>query len=105
MDACRPGGGSLSDPQWFQTAAAATMPQGVAPFGPGSRLAFPATCHIVENQPGDVEVIGIIDGYSQVHGRGLDAFDELITFDGRRFLTFNDTNTADIWRWVAMEKL
>jgi len=100
-----PGAGAMSDPEWFQTSASTLFPQAPAPMGPGNRLAFPAQCFIVENQPGDVEVIGLIDGYSQVHGRGLDAFDELITFDGRRYLTFNDTNTADIWRWVAMEKL
>lgn len=100
-----PGAGTLSEPQWFQTAAASTQPQGVAPFGPGSRLALTAQCHIIKNQPGDVQVIGILDGFEHVHGRGLDAFDELITFDGRRFIVWNDTNTADIWRWVAMEKL
>lgn len=97
--------GSISDLQWFQNAAAASMPQGPAPLGPGGRLSFTAQCHIVSNQPGDVQVIGIIDGFEQVHARGLDAFDELITFDGRRFLYFNDTNTADLWRGVAMEKL
>lgn len=97
--------GSIADGQWFHTSASADGPQAPAPLGPGARLAFPATCHIVENLPGDAEVIGIIDGFSQVHGRGLDAFDELNTFDGRRFLAFNDTNTAEIWRWVAMEKL
>ena len=100
-----PGAGTMSDPQWFQNAASSLMPQGVAPFGPGSRLALTAQLHIIKNQPGDVQTIGIIDGYEHVHGRGLDAFDELITFDGRRFLTFNDTNSADIWRFVAMEKL
>ena len=95
----------MSDPQWFQNAASTLFPQAPAPLGPGNTLAFPGSCFIVENFPGDAEVIGLIDGYSQVHGRGLAAFDELITFDGRRYLTFNDTNTADIWRWVAMEKL
>ena len=97
--------GSMSDPEWFQNAASARMPQGVAPLGPGARLALTAQLHIVKNQPGDVEVIGIIDGWEHVHGRGLDAFDEIISFDGRRFLVFNDTNSADIWRFVAMEKL
>lgn len=97
--------GTISDTQWFQNAAASSMPQGVAPFGPGLRLALTAQCHIIQNLAGDVEVTGIIDGYEHVHGRGLDAFDEIITFDGRRFLVFNDTNTADIWRFVAMEKL
>lgn len=100
-----PGAGSMADDEWFNTAASSLMPQGPAPFGPGGRLAFPAQCHIVQSQPGDCEVIGIIDGYEHVHGRGLDAFDELITFDGRRYLVFNDTNTADIFRFVAMEKL
>jgi len=99
------GAGAMSDPQWFQNAASTLFPQAPAPLGPGNTLAFPGSCFIVENFPGDAEVIGLIDGYSQVHGRGLAAFDELITFDGRRYLTFNDTNTADIWRWVAMEKL
>ena len=97
--------GSMSDPEWFQNAASARMPQGVAPLGPGARLALTAQLHIVKNQPGDVEVIGIIDGWEHVHGRGLDAFDEIISFDGRRFLVFNETNSADIWRFVAMEKL
>ena len=97
--------GTMSDERWFQSAAAPTMPQGPAPLGPGSRLALTAQLHIVRNQPGNVEVIGIIDGWEHVHGRGLDAFDEIISFDGRRFLVFNDTNSADIWRFVAMEKL
>lgn len=100
-----PGAGTLSELQWFQNSAAATMPQGPAPLGPGGRLSFTGRCHIIATQPGDTQVIGFIDGYEQVHGRGLDAFDEIITFDGRRFLVFNDTNTSDIWRWVAMEKL
>ena len=97
--------GTMSDPEWFQTAASAKMPQGPAPLGPGSRLALTGQLHIIKNQPGDVEVIGIVDGWEHVHGRGLDAFDEIISFDGRRFLVFNDTNSADIWRFVAMEKL
>lgn len=98
-------GGSMSEDEWFQNAASTSGPQAPAPFGPGGRLALTARCHIISNQPGDVQVIGYIDGWEHVHGRGLDAFDELISADGRRFLTFNDTNTADIWRWVAMEKL
>jgi len=97
--------GTMSDPEWFQNAASAKMPQGPAPLGPGSRLAFTGQLHIIRNQPGNVEVIGIVDGWEHVHGRGLDAFDEIISFDGRRFLVFNDTNSADIWRFVAMEKL
>ncbi len=97
--------GTMSDPEWFQNAASAKMPQGVSPLGPGSRLALHAQLHIIRNQPGDVQVIGIVDGWEHVHGRGLDAFDETISFDGRRFLVFNDTNSADIWRFVAMEKL
>ncbi len=97
--------GTMSDPEWFQNAASAKMPQGVAPLGPGGRLALTAQLHIIKNQPGDVQVIGIVDGWEHVHGRGLDAFDEIISFDGRRFLVFNDTNSADIWRFVAMEKL
>ena len=101
-----PGAGAISDPQWFQTTASSLGPQGVAPYGPGNRLALTAQCHIVKNQPGDVQVLGILDGFEAVHGRGLDVFDELITApDGRRFIVFNDTNTSDIWRWVAMEKL
>jgi len=97
--------GTMSDPEWFQTAASSKMPQGVAPLGPGARLALTGQLHIIRNQAGDVQVIGIVDGWEHVHGRGLDAFDEIISFDGRRFLVFNDTNTADIWRFVAMEKL
>ena len=97
--------GTMSDPEWFQNAASAKMPQGVAPLGPGERLALTGQLHIIKNQPGDVQVIGVIDGWEHVHGRGLDAFDEIISFDGRRFLVFNDTNSADIWRFVAMEKI
>jgi hypothetical protein len=100
-----PGAGTMSDPQWFQNAASGLMPQGPAPLGPGGRLALTAQLHIIKNQPGDVQVIGIVDGWEHVHGRGLDAFDEIISFDGRRFLVFNDTNSPDIWRFVAMEKL
>jgi hypothetical protein len=105
MDPFGTDSGTMTDREWFRNAASSSGPQGPAPLGPGSRLALTAQCHIVRNQPGNVEVIGIIDGWEAVHGRGLDAFDELISFDGRRFLVFNDTNTADIWRFVAMEKL
>lgn len=105
MDPFSQSAGTMSDPEWFQNAASGKMPQGVAPLGPGARLALTAQLHIIKNQPGDVQVIGVIDGWEHVHGRGLDAFDEIISFDGRRFLVFNDTNTADIFRFVAMEKL
>lgn len=90
---------------WFRTNQSTDGAQGPAPLGVNDQLHFTVQAHIASNQTGNAQLIGIIDGLEAVHGRGLDAFDEIVTEGGQRFLVFNDTNTNDLWRWVAMEKL
>ena len=79
---------------------------GVAALGTGSRLSFTCQVHIISELVGDVQIIGIVDGYEAVHGIGLTAFEEIET-EGltKRFLVFPDTNTTALNRWVAMEKI
>lgn len=98
---------SSSDTGWFENpnATGSAGVQGVALVGTGGRLTFLVEAHIVSNQVSDVQVIGIVDGFQACHGIGLTAFEEIITEAGRRFLVFNDTNSADAGHWVAMEKL
>ena len=97
VDAALPGGAGRA------TGSAGV--QRVALVGTGGRLTFLVEAHIVSNQVSDVQVIGIVDGFQACHGIGLTAFEEIITEAGRRFLVFNDTNSADAGHWVAMEKL
>ncbi|TFH66002.1 MAG: hypothetical protein E4G91_00385 [Candidatus Zixiibacteriota bacterium] len=77
--------------------------QGIGPLGLGSRLSFVVQPHIVANQTGDVQIIGILDGFEAVHGRGLTAFQEIVQASGKRYVVFNDTNGSALYRWVAME--
>lgn len=101
--------GSFEDDQaavgWFKSNQSTAGEQGVAPLGPGSQLHYTVQAHIIANNPDNAQPIGVVDGFEAIHGRGLVAFDEVETEAGARYLVFNDTNTADLWRWVAMEKL
>lgn len=100
--------GILSDNRlggWFQGSGAGGVP-GVSPLGTGNRMTLTVEVHIISNQINDVQVIGIVDGYEACHSIGLTAFEE-IERDAlaKRYLVFPDTNTADLKRWVAMEKV
>ena len=100
--------GSFEDDEtqgWFRTNQSSAGEQGIAPLGPGGQLHYTVQPHIISNQPDVSQPIGVLDGWEAIHGRGLNAFDEVATEGGQRYLVFNDTNTADLWRWVAMEKL
>ncbi len=78
--------------------------QGVSPFGTGAQMSLVVTAHIISNQTGDVQVIGYVDGYENVHGVGLTAFEEIESFQSAsRYIVFPDTNGADLGQWVAME--
>lgn len=100
-----PGGAFQDDhtQRWFITDDSTTQSQGPAPLGAGGQMHFTVQPHIISNQTNDVQLIGIIDGWENVHGRGLNAFDEIATAAGKRFIVFNDTNTSNLYRWVAME--
>jgi hypothetical protein len=89
---------------WFSSADGGSdgVP-GIAPLGLQNRASITVQPHIILNQPGDVQAIGIIDGFEAVHGRGLTAFEEIVQFNGKRYIVFNDTNSSDLWRWVGME--
>ena len=79
---------------------------GVSPFGTGLQMSLVVEAHIISNQTADVQVIGIIDGYSNVHGIGLTAFEEIESFmSAARYIVFPDTNGSDTGQWVAMEIL
>lgn len=99
--------GSFSEEEWFQTddQSDESGSQGPAPLGEQNQLHFRCLPHIISNQPGESQIIGYLDGWQNIHGRGLTAFDEIADEAGNRFLVFNDTNTTDVYRWVAMEKL
>jgi hypothetical protein len=89
---------------WFSSAnGGGEGVPGIAPLGLQNRASIVVQPHIVKNQPTDVQTIGIIDGYENVHGRGLTAFEEIVQFNGKRYIVFNDVNSGDLWRWVAME--
>lgn len=90
---------------WFTTNAGVANRgvQGVAPLGEGGRMSMVVQPHIVAAQTDDTQVVGIIDGYQAVHGRGLTSFEEIEQESGLRFIVFPDTNTGDLFRWVAME--
>ena len=97
---------SFEEDKWF-TADQTTFGnrQGPQPLGIGGQMHFTVQPHIVSNQPGDVQLIGLIDGFESVHGRGLTAFDEIQNQDGRRYIVFNDTQSSDLTNWVAMEMI
>lgn len=89
---------------WFATDRfAARAFAGVAPLGLGNRLSFVAQPHIIKSQTLDNQVLGILDGYEAVHGQGLTAFEEIVQFNGKRYIAFPDTNTGEQSNWVAME--
>lgn len=78
--------------------------QGVAAVGTGTQASFVVETHIISNQPGDVQIIGIVDGFSNLHGIGLTAFEEIESFQSAsRYIVFPDTNGSDLGQWVAME--
>jgi len=90
---------------WFMTPTASSSGvPGVSPFGTGQQMTLVVDAHIVRSQTGDVQVIGIVDGFSNCHGIGLTAFEEIETYlSASRYIVFPDTNGSDIGQWVAME--
>jgi hypothetical protein len=89
---------------WFQSAEGGTLGvPGIAPLGLQNRASIVVQPHIMKNQSADVQAIGILDGIEAVHGRGLTSFEEIVQFNGKRYIVFNDVNSGDLWRWVAME--
>lgn len=90
---------------WFSLPGGSALGrQGVSPLGAGAQMSMVVTAHIIANQTGDVQVVGIIDGYENVHGVGLTAFEEIESFNSAsRYIVFPDTNGADLGQWVAME--
>ena len=90
---------------WFDTADAANFSQGPAPLGTNNQLHFTVQPHIIANQTDDVQPIGIIDGFEAIHGRGLATFEEIETATGQRYIVFNDTDSAALNQWTAMEIL
>lgn len=89
---------------WFQAANGGSIGvPGIAPLGLQNRASIVVQPHIIKNQTADVQAIGILDGFEAVHGRGLTAFEEIVQFNGKRYIAFNDVNSGDLWRWVAME--
>jgi len=90
---------------WFWTADSTLGGQGPAPLGAGSQLHFTVQAHIISNQSDDVQILGFVDGWENVHGQGLAAFDEIATESGQRYIVFNDTDSTLLQDWVAMEML
>ena len=80
-------------------------PCGPAPLGIGGQLHFTVQAHIISNLVNDAQMIGIVDGFEALNGRGLTAFDEIQNQDGRRYIVFNDTQSGDLTKWVAMEMI
>lgn len=93
------------DKYFIADQATTVGPCGPAPLGIGGQMHFTVQTHIISNQPSDAQLIGYIDGFENVHGRGLNAFDEIQNQDGRRYIVFQDTNSTDITDWVAMEMI
>lgn len=80
-------------------------PCGPAPLGIGGQLHFTIQAHIIRNLTNDAQMIGVVDGFEAVFGRGLQNFDEIQNQDGRRYIVFADTSSADLVQWVAMEMI
>ncbi len=95
--------GSFNDDNWFETDAEAQMPQGIAPYGLGNQLHFTVQAHLISVKLNDCQMIGFIDGYENIHLRGLSDFDEIQSPDGRRYIVFSDTGSSVLYRGVAME--
>jgi len=90
---------------WFLTENLATGrgAPGIGLIGLNNRMSFVVQPHFIQGLTSDVQVIGLIDGFQAVHGIGLTAFEEIVEFQGRRFVVFPDTNTGILYHWVAME--
>jgi len=98
--------GSAGSEAWFGSdAGGGDGVQGVGPLGIANRLSFVVQPHIIANQTGDVQIIGIIDGFEAVHGRGLTSFQEIEQFNGKRYIVFPDISATQLYKWVAMEIL
>ena len=104
------GRGILADDEanergWFLTENNATGrgAPGIGLIGLQNRLSFVVQPHFVQGLTNDVQVIGLLDGFQAVHGIGLTAFEEIVEFQGRRFIVFPDTNGTLLYHWVAME--
>ena len=114
MNAIGPENGAFSDNEgsgdtgWFEDPNGLVdrgFP-GVAPFGTGGQMSFVVTSHIIESGEGTAAVIGIIDGFANVQGIGLTAFEEVENYQSaKRHVVFPDTNGSDLGQWVAMEKI
>lgn len=95
---------SYEEGKYFVADQVSTVgPVGPAPLGIGGQLHFTVQAHLISNLPGDVQMIGYVDGFEAVHGRGLQSFDEIQNQAGRRYVVFNDTQSGDLTNWVAME--
>jgi hypothetical protein len=91
---------------WFGADQVSTNgPAGPQPLGIGGQLHFTVQAHIISNQAGDAQMIGFVDGFEAIHGRGLLSFDEIQNQDGRRYIVFPDTQSTDLTNWVAMEMI
>ncbi len=95
--------GSFNEANWFAVDSESQMSQGIAPFGLGSQLHFTVQSHIIAVRTNDCQMIGIIDGFEEIHMRGLSDFDEVQSPDGRRYIVFSDTGASDLHTGVAME--
>lgn len=97
--------GLLADNAWMQTAVTLTNvgSPGVGLIGLNNRMSLVVQPHIVQGLANDVQVLGLIDGFEKVHGVGLTAFEELVQYNGKRYIVFPDTNSGTLYQWVAME--
>lgn len=90
---------------WFQTENNATNRgcPGIGLLGLNNRMSFVVQPHFIQGLTGDVQVIGLLDGFEAVHGIGLTAFEEIVQFQGKRYIVYPDTNGTLLYHWVAME--
>jgi len=95
--------GNLDEDDFFQTDASSGGPQGPAPLGLNNQMHYTVEVQIIANLVNDVQMIGLVDGWEAVHGRGLNNFDEIQNQNGRRYVVFDDTLSGTLYRWTAME--
>lgn len=90
---------------WFLTASNSSGrgQPGIGLIGLQNRMSLVVQPHIIANATGNVQVIGLIDGFEAVHGVGLTAFEEIVQFQGKRYIVFPDTNSGTLYHWTAME--
>lgn len=90
---------------WFLTASAQVNrgAVGIGTIGLNNRLSFVVKPHILKDETGYVQAVGLTDGYEAVHGVGLTAFEEIVQHGGKRYVIFPDTNSGTLYHWVAME--